>query len=629
MHLSNLRVENFRIFGSAADGKHLNLYLLPGLNLIVGENDAGKTAIMDALRLALGTTSHEYLRINEDDFHIDAHGRATHLTITCTFAGLTPDEEARYLEHLTLGDGMPPLLVLCFDARLAPTGKVLRSLRTGDSVGGTLDDAARDSICATYLRPLRDAEAALTGGRGSRLAQLLKAHSHFRDEGTDDFDPQNPAVVPKKLLGVMRHAEHHIRNNDAVTRTTGALNTDYLSELSLGADSISARIGIANAASLQSILEKLDLGFATQDANTSTTRRGLGLHNALFMAAELLLLGDTPSDALPLLLVEEPEAHLHPQMQLQVASFLRSRCESTDAPPVQAILSTHSPTLASTLPVQAFSIIAGGRAYSLALGRTRLAKDDYEFLSAFLNATKANLFFARGVIIVEGDAEVLLLPTIAEMLGYSLTKLGISIVNVGSRGLTRYARIFQQVEAPPMPTRVACIADRDIVPRSAEGYVQPPVYPKKGKTYPFYDDEYQKEPEKFAAYMARFGEDDADPVRTFISGSWTLEYDLAAEGLAGDLYAATVFAKEGTPLHERPAKRETLAERFEKEMAGLATAAERAAKLYEPLHRKVVSKVQVAQALAVEIRARKWTAAETEARLPKYLVLAIRYAAGE
>ncbi len=82
--------------------------------------------------------------------------------------------------------------------------------------------------------------------------------------------------------------------------------------------------------------------------------------------------------------------------------------------------------------------------YSLDSGSTALSEDDYQFLERFLDATKTNLFFAKGVIIVEGDAENILIPTLAELLDRPLYKYGVSIVNVGSTALLRFANIFKR-----------------------------------------------------------------------------------------------------------------------------------------------------------------------------------------
>ena len=93
MYLAEVFAENFRVFGAANDepseSKALKLELEPGLNVIVGENDSGKTAAIDAIRYCLWTTSLEYHRVSEDDFHCTSSGRARELMIRCKFGADT------------------------------------------------------------------------------------------------------------------------------------------------------------------------------------------------------------------------------------------------------------------------------------------------------------------------------------------------------------------------------------------------------------------------------------------------------------------------------------------------------------------------------------------------------------
>jgi putative ATP-dependent endonuclease of OLD family len=138
-----------------------------------------------------------------------------------------------------------------------------------------------------------------------------------------------------------------------------------------------------------------------------------------------------------LLLVEEIEAHLHAQAQLRLIQYFRVK-ENEE----QLILTTHSITLGSKIPLENLFICKNDKVFPMGHDYTQLNQGDYKFLERFLDATKANLFFARGVIIVEGDAENILIPTIAEIIEKPLHEYGVSIVNVGSTAYKRYAKIF-------------------------------------------------------------------------------------------------------------------------------------------------------------------------------------------
>ena len=103
MFLAELKIENFRVFGEGK--KALHAPLRRGLTALVGENDAGKTAIVDALRLALGTRDQESYRIDEYDFH-QSHcaAQSSEIRIRCKFDGLTLTDKGAFAEYLTYED---------------------------------------------------------------------------------------------------------------------------------------------------------------------------------------------------------------------------------------------------------------------------------------------------------------------------------------------------------------------------------------------------------------------------------------------------------------------------------------------------------------------------------------------
>ena len=99
MYLSNITIENFRCFGEGDES--FELALNPGLTALVGENDAGKTAVIDAIRFALGTTDQDWHRLEDTDFHIHDEERSREINIVCQFAGLTPRDKRAFVEYLS------------------------------------------------------------------------------------------------------------------------------------------------------------------------------------------------------------------------------------------------------------------------------------------------------------------------------------------------------------------------------------------------------------------------------------------------------------------------------------------------------------------------------------------------
>ena len=100
MHLSQLTVRNFRQFGEGHD--ELQISFLPGVTALVGRNDSGKSAVIDAVRYVLLTRDQEYIRVQPEDFHIDNTGKqASEIYIVCKLAALTDAEKGAFTEYLS------------------------------------------------------------------------------------------------------------------------------------------------------------------------------------------------------------------------------------------------------------------------------------------------------------------------------------------------------------------------------------------------------------------------------------------------------------------------------------------------------------------------------------------------
>ncbi|MBT8226139.1 MAG: AAA family ATPase [Dactylosporangium sp.] len=652
MYLSEITINNFRQFGSDAPG--FTLRLQPGVTALVGENDTGKSAVVDAVRYALLTRDVDYIKVRPDDFHIAADGTiAREITIRCRFSDLSTAESGAFVEYLTREQDETSLYVL-WEARRLEESPIRRRLaevtvRTGPTgLGPVLDPAARQHLSAAYLKPLRDAEREMAPGPGSRLSQVLGSFPGITDGEAFDAGklPEDAAEAAKlSLAGMTDYLRHLVNQHHAVANAQESLNDDYLTRLVLSGESLQGQISFAEGgnekARLRQILERLQLDLLEGASGQSRGRYGLGSNNLLYMACELLLLSKDP-EGLPLLLIEEPEAHLHPQRQLRLMEFLAQRAQSKDpaSRPVQVLVTTHSPNLASKIPLKNLVLIDKQRAYSLAPGQTNLSTSDYRFLERFLDSTKANLFFARGVLVVEGDAEAILMPTIANKLDRDLTKYGVSIVNVGGTGLRRYAKILQRHDLsggyPSIP--VACMTDMDVMPDCAPQILDlvaddtDAKWMSPKRRWKAVRD-FTSGKQTLDGRKADLSRDDGQSVKTFVSDAWTFEYDLAFAGLAKEVYVAASLAAKDDHLTGVT----KLMSREEVEAAALAefeqmqTAAGRdnevlCTNIYSLFASRTASKAVAAQYLAELLEKRN--AKELRTALPAYVVEAIEYATG-
>lgn len=602
MYLKHIRARNYRVFGDGTGTPALDWELNPGLNILVGENDAGKTCIVDSIRQVLLTTSYEPVRLFEQDFHINGADRAHTLTIEATLCGLSPDQEASVLEWLTLEKDGTCSLILHLEARYHPPQATKRArvdtiVRTGtNGTGPEVGYAVRELVRATYLRPLRDAEAELRPGRQSRLSQILGAHNDIAGQEVNDFDKASPKKIPERLAGLMAFAQHHLGEHEVVKGVEKDINDNYLSQFSFSGDDLQSRIRIVPDLALTPILEKFELSLLPGSHIHPDARcaRGLGYNNALFMATELVLLRD--GEELALLLVEEPEAHLHPQLQERVMDLLKEHSNAVQADKrVQVILTTHSPSLVSTARIEDMTLVHKAQTFPLEAGKTKLKHTDYSFLRRFIDATKANLFFARGVMMVEGPAEAILLPAIAEMCGRSFSKHGVSMVNVGHTGLYHYARVLQREGiGPEIPIPVVCLTDRDIVPDVAKSYVPKPASGKR------FDSDYSV-PEITERVKSKKDRAEGGNTIVCVSDRWTFEYDLALYGCAELMYLAIQLAVKAKSRDERLDEQDenNALAAAKREWTTLNAAGhvpdELASIIYRPLQKKEASKAIAAQ----------------------------------
>lgn len=452
MYISELKLWNFRKYGGDdfdLTKPHIIVPFKKGMNVLIGENDSGKTAIIDAIKYVLKTNAYEAIRIQQDDFYNDKE----HLRIELLIDDVTDSEASNFTEIISPRKGVAlASLKLVLDVVRKDGHIQAYEVKGGnDADGHSLTPLMKDNLRITYLKPLRDAENELTAKKNSRLSQILQSHELLK---------QNTNGEKHDLIKIIEDANAEIEawfeddtGGDASHKKLIKGVIDKFLKLFISDDAESQFL-LADP-TMKSILERLAISVV------DSKNLGLGTLNRLFMATELLHL-KKKGDNLKVCLIEELEAHIHPQAQMKVISALLQEDR------VQFILTTHSPNITSKVKlgkdndVNSILMCNSNNVFPMGPGYTKLEKKDYKYLDTFLDVTKSNLFFAKGVILVEGWAEEILIPVIAEKMGIDLTQHEVSVVNVGSTAYLHFARIFMRKDAPEMEVKCAIVTDLDV-----------------------------------------------------------------------------------------------------------------------------------------------------------------------
>lgn len=617
MYISEVRISNFRGFDA---NEHI-IQFRKGLNVLVGENDSGKSAVIDAIRIALGVTDQSWYRIENSDFYGEDTNRE--ICISCKFSELNEIEQAAFLECLTVkGDTSLYFNWKCKYISSFNTPRLVTDVSSGKNDNGpSPSKEARELLRVTFLRPLRDAYMNMHAGRGSRLSQVLFSVNNLND-GEKHYTP-GMELEKLSITGIADLANKLLSQHDKIN----SVNREILSTLSqrmlLNGDNIETSISVAGTnipeeRQLSTLLEKLEL---TANKSGNAGRVGLGTSNLISMACELQLNRGEQSS---FLLIEEPESHVHAQRQLRLIKSLEDETKTGNH---QIIITTHSPLLSSIVKLENIIVMKDQIAFPLSKEETKLKADDYAFLEKYLDATKANLFFAKAVVIVEGPSEEILLPTIAKVINRDFAEYGVSVVNARGTGLNRFSGIFQRKNKDRLLNiPVACITDRDVMPDCApklcikEEYKDKTKWPEPSKRRWSTESEI---PDKEAYVKSICDKADGQSVKTFVANEWTFEYDLAYAGLSEELIDAIVSVNYLEDKRDR--KKNEIKMRFDE----FATTEEKCSFLYSFFTLKNVSKPNVAYEMA-RIIENKYSDKPDEliAKLPGYLYSAIIYVTG-
>lgn len=478
MYLSKIHIENFR--GIQA----LDVQFVQNINFIIGENGSWKSALIDAIRLlyVLGEARRD-IYVTDDDFYVDlANGdrkKADTIKISYQFRGLSDGQRGALYEYMVIPDKNDPQqdyaqITLIYQRR--PNRSPSFSYFSGNNEGQKPDSTTFEYLQHYYLSALRDSTKDMLNARRSILGNLIQRA--VTNNATET-----------KYTAIVRDANDKMLQQKEVIDTRDQINENLTN---IFKNFVENKIGLKiDEREIDQIVNLIRpyLPFDIQQISRDgleLVQNSLGFNNLIYIAT---VLGDinqrtTNDDTTHFaLLIEEPEAHLHPQLQLSLFNFLRATTREKSN--CQLLVTTHSPTLTSKVPLENL-ILLEKKCYPLHLcfaernaenikqdasGNKTLTDRDFllkrKQLERYLDVTRAQLFFAKGILMVEGITEELLVPIFCRMLNFELADFRIELLNVEGTSFYPFMSLFNSSnEAKRIPKKVSLISDDDRFPES-------------------------------------------------------------------------------------------------------------------------------------------------------------------
>lgn len=438
MRISRIAVENYANFENVDFATDDSL-------VIVGENKAGKSNLLRALRLVLDPMLPDRDRQLGLEHFWDGLGDAklgSTVKVVVEFTDFEDNDNLLTVLGGSLVCTETPVvarLTYLYRPKAALEGVAPQTLADYEFLvfGGTNEDnvftaARRRELPMDYLFALRDAEGDLLNWRRSPLRPIIEELTSSLDEKTREELQQ---LVSNAQSTLAQRPEVSAAASKVYDRLVEMVGAEHAVSLTLGATPTNVDVLLR---SLRLLIDGGARGIGDASLGTANllflTLKGLELERAV----------EAGERSHSFLAIEEPEAHLHPHVQRLVYRHYLGEKEDAQEN-ITTILTTHSPHIASVAPLRSIILLRedaeGGATSITSAAEVDLLPDEEDDLQRYIDVTRGELFFARGIIFVEGDAERFLIPEFAASLGIDLDALGVTVCSVASANFLPYVKL--------------------------------------------------------------------------------------------------------------------------------------------------------------------------------------------